>query len=105
MKIEMQDKKSIFLNPLPRVSPRQTFPKLHFPDPHGTLANEGPGRTQASWEQGHMQNPYPRDLAGYGRSPPDPRWPGGARIAVSFVLNYEEGAEMNVLHGDPTSEA
>ena len=47
---------------------------------------------------------YPRDLRGYGRHPPHARWPGGARIAVQFVLNYEEGAENSVLHGDPTSE-
>jgi putative urate catabolism protein len=48
---------------------------------------------------------YPRDLAGYGRTPPDPRWPGGARVAVQFVVNYEEGGERNILHGDPESEA
>jgi putative urate catabolism protein len=48
---------------------------------------------------------YPRDLVGYGRQPPDPRWPGGARIALQFVLNYEEGGENCVLHGDPASEA
>src|SRR2546423_6942978 len=48
---------------------------------------------------------YPRDLVGYGRSPPDPRWPGGARVAVQFVVNYEEGGERNILHGDDTSEA
>ncbi len=47
---------------------------------------------------------YPRDLKGYGGNPPHARWPGGARIAVQFVLNYEEGAENSVLHGDPTSE-
>lgn len=47
---------------------------------------------------------YPRDLIGYGRTPPHPRWPGQARIAVQFVLNYEEGGENNVLHGDPASE-
>ncbi|MGW4481200.1 allantoinase PuuE [Rhodococcus triatomae] len=47
---------------------------------------------------------YPRDLVGYGQYPPDPRWPGGARIAVQFVLNYEEGAENCVLDGDPASE-
>lgn len=47
---------------------------------------------------------YPRDLVGYGPHPPDPRWPGGARIAVQFVLNYEEGAENCVLDGDPASE-
>ena len=48
---------------------------------------------------------YPRDLVGYGRNPPDPRWPGEARIAVQFVLNYEEGGENCVLHGDAASEA
>jgi putative urate catabolism protein len=48
---------------------------------------------------------YPRDLVGYGRTPPDPRWPGGARIAVQFVLNYEEGGENNILHGDAASES
>ena len=48
--------------------------------------------------------PYPRDLAGYGRNPPHARWPGGARITVQFVLNYEEGGENSVLHGDPGSE-
>lgn len=48
--------------------------------------------------------PYPRDLTGYGRDVPHARWPGGARIAVQFVLNYEEGGENCVLHGDPASE-
>ena len=43
---------------------------------------------------------YPRDLVGYGRNPPHARWPGDARIAVQFVLNYEEGGENCVLHGD-----
>ncbi|MDQ6684791.1 MAG: allantoinase PuuE [Pseudomonadota bacterium] len=47
---------------------------------------------------------YPRDLAGYGADPPHARWPGGARIALSFVLNVEEGGENNVLHGDAASE-
>jgi putative urate catabolism protein len=47
---------------------------------------------------------YPRDLIGYGRSPPDADWPGGARVAVQFVLNYEEGGENCVLHGDAGSE-
>jgi putative urate catabolism protein len=46
-----------------------------------------------------------RDLVGYGASPPDPRWPGGARLALSFVLNYEEGGENTPLEGDPASEA
>ncbi len=52
-----------------------------------------------------MTTPYPRDLVGYGRNPPDPRWPGDARIAVQFVLNYEEGGENSILHGDAASEA
>ena len=47
----------------------------------------------------------PRDLIGYGATPPDPRWPGGARVAVQFVVNYEEGAENSVLNGDAGSEA
>ena len=47
---------------------------------------------------------YPRDLVGYGRNPPHPAWPGQARIALQFVLNYEEGGENNVLHGDAASE-
>ncbi|HMD58914.1 MAG TPA: allantoinase PuuE [Steroidobacteraceae bacterium] len=47
---------------------------------------------------------YPRDVTGYGRRPPHARWPGGARLALQFVLNYEEGAENCVLHGDPASE-
>ena len=47
---------------------------------------------------------YPRDLVGYGAKPPDPRWPGDARVAIQFVLNYEEGGENCVLHGDAGSE-
>ena len=46
-----------------------------------------------------------RDLVGYGSDPPDPRWPGGARLALSLVLNYEEGGEHTPLEGDPESEA
>jgi chitin deacetylase len=48
---------------------------------------------------------YPRDIIGYGRTAPDPHWPGGARICVQFVVNYEEGGEANILHGDAASEA
>lgn len=51
-----------------------------------------------------MNTDYPRDLVGYGRQRPDPRWPGGARLAVQFVLNYEEGGERCVLDGDPHAE-
>ncbi len=52
-----------------------------------------------------MVGDYPRDLIGYGETPPDPAWPTGARIAVQFVINYEEGGENNILHGDAASEA
>src|SRR5882724_12747166 len=45
-----------------------------------------------------------RDLKGYGRTPPDARWPGGARVAVSFVINFEEGAEMSLSEGDASNE-
>ncbi|WP_306132536.1 allantoinase PuuE [Roseivivax marinus] len=50
-------------------------------------------------------NRYPRDMIGHGPDRPDPRWPGGAKIAISLVLNYEEGGENAVLHGDAASEA
>jgi allantoinase len=52
-----------------------------------------------------MSSDYPRDLIGYGRTPPNARWPGGARLAVQIVLNYEEGGERSILHGDAESEA
>ncbi|PWW01761.1 putative urate catabolism protein [Hoeflea marina] len=48
---------------------------------------------------------YPRDLIGYGRTTPDPEWPGGAHCAVQFVVNYEEGGESSILDGDPASES
>lgn len=50
-------------------------------------------------------NRYPRDMTGYGANPPAANWPGGAKIAVQIVLNYEEGGENNILHGDAASEA
>jgi len=52
----------------------------------------------------YYRQPYARDMIGYGRTPPQANWPGQARIAVQFVLNYEEGGENNVLHGDAASE-
>jgi putative urate catabolism protein len=52
-----------------------------------------------------MSEPYPRDLVGYGGQPPHPQWPDDARLALSIVLNYEEGGEACVLHGDSASEA
>jgi chitin deacetylase len=48
---------------------------------------------------------YPRDFKGYGANPPDAAWPNGAKIAISIVLNFEEGGENNILHGDAGSEA
>jgi putative urate catabolism protein len=52
-----------------------------------------------------MPDRYPRDLVGYGRTPPHPNWPNQARLAVQFVINYEEGGENCVLHGDQAAEA
>lgn len=52
-----------------------------------------------------MAQLYPRDMVGYGRKAPDPKWPGGAQLALQFVINYEEGGENCILHGDPASEA
>jgi len=52
-----------------------------------------------------MEQAYPRDMIGYGRTPPFADWPGKARIALQFVINYEEGGENNILHGDAASEA
>jgi len=52
-----------------------------------------------------MPDAYPRDLVGYGADPPRVRWPDDARLALSFVLNYEEGGEASILHGDPAAEA
>jgi len=48
---------------------------------------------------------YPRDMVGYGRCPPDPRWPGNAALALQIVVNYEEGGENSVLHGDAGCES
>ncbi len=51
-----------------------------------------------------MSELHPRDMIGYGRHPVDPKWPGGARIAVELVMNYEAGGELCILHGDASSE-
>ncbi len=59
----------------------------------------------AKAEDGSPSQHYPRDMRGYGPQPPDPQWPGGAHVAVQFVLNYEEGGENSILHGDKASEA
>lgn len=54
--------------------------------------------------RGKRAQPYARDLIGYGANPPHPQWPNNARVALSFVVNYEEGGERSILHGDKTSE-
>ncbi|MEP7154349.1 MAG: allantoinase PuuE [Betaproteobacteria bacterium] len=60
--------------------------------------------TEFMSSKAHSPISYPRNLVGYGRNPPHADWPGGARIAVQFVLNYEEGGENSILHGDKGSE-
>lgn len=52
-----------------------------------------------------MNTDYPRDMVGYGANPPDPKWPGGARLAVNFVINYEEGSEASIFDGEDNSES
>jgi len=75
-------------------------PFLRFPE------TARPGFSGASRQTEVTMPPrYPRDFRGHGPTPPDPQWPGGARIAISLVLNYEEGGENNILHGDAQSEA
>lgn len=64
----------------------------------------GPGGPAPDTMAGMTLHDYPRDMVGYGPRPPHPHWPGEANIAVQFVLNYEEGAENNVLDGDTRSE-
>ena len=51
-----------------------------------------------------VSDQYPRNLVGYGRDAPDPKWPGGAHVALQFVINYEEGGESTIMDGDPASE-
>jgi allantoinase len=63
----------------------------------------GWGHAPAGPWEGHVTE-YPRDLVGYGATPPDPRWPGGARLALQIVVNYEEGSEYTILDGDGRTE-
>ncbi|KAK1045573.1 hypothetical protein LTR33_015170 [Friedmanniomyces endolithicus] len=70
----------------------------------GTKAKEAPLDAASLDPDAGTKYDFPRGLVGYGRHPPDAQWPGGAKIAVSFVINYEEGPERNVLNGDPESE-
>lgn len=83
--------------------------RAHLPARHGA-DQPLPSRrvssqcSPAAADDGSDETSYPRDMIGYGRRPPNPAWPHGARIAVQFVLNYEEGSERSILHGDATSE-
>src|SRR5690606_1991048 len=70
-----------------------------------TAVGRGRGRPAARNIRRGASMTYPRDLHGYGPNPPDPQWPGGARLAVQFVINYEEGGERSILHGDRTTES
>src|SRR5207302_8727076 len=72
------------------------------------LRTDGPGHACCGRQRprgGAMTTPYPRDMIGYGAEPPAAQWPGEARIALQFVINYEEGAENAILHGDSAAEA
>lgn len=70
-----------------------------------TIQSSGRAMTTCHTGSTPVSADYPRDLIGYASNPPHPRWPGDARIALSFVLNYEEGGERCVLYGDKESEA
>src|SRR5688500_20410307 len=72
---------------------------------NGPCAPPMPRERASTMEGCEVAKTYPRDLKGYGRNPPNPRGPGGAHVAVQFVLNYEEGGESSILHGDKASEA
>ncbi len=82
-------------------------PCFHNPTRQNIFCNPVDFPTQARHGAGMTDMPprYPRDFHGHGAAPPDALWRGGARIAISLVLNYEEGGENNILHGDAQSEA
>ena len=63
------------------------------------------GQEVANFDTSLLNADYDRDMVGYGAMPPDPKWPGGARLALQIVLNYEEGGENCILHGDAQSES
>src|ERR671913_1376449 len=113
---------SLMLGPILRASARRRAIRRSWtacrsasrlPSPTGITtcrSSSRPGATppiaEAETIEGVMaESSYPRDLVGYGRNPPHPHWPNDARICVQFVINYEEGGENNILHGDRASEA
>src|SRR5262249_48376660 len=79
----------------------------HWPDRYSTGSNSSMYVARRVQREEHrmQQPPQARDLLGYAGSPPHPHWPGGARVAVSIVVNFEEGAELLVTDGDPENEA
>src|SRR3954452_18815478 len=84
------------------MRPRRARPTS--PLPWAAPAPLPPARVIGSPQHEARQQGRPRDLIGYGEHPPHPRWPGGARVALQFVFNYEEEAERSVLDGDPHAE-
>jgi chitin deacetylase len=76
-----------------------------FAAPHSRLQAPAPSVYSFPMTRNNPPPRYPRDFRGHGPDAPDPRWPGGAKICISLVLNYEEGGENNILHGDGQSEA
>src|SRR4051794_40616466 len=85
------------------MRPRRARPTS--PPPWAAPAPLPPARAIGSPRHEARQQARPRDLIGYGEHPPHPRWPGGARVALQFVLNYEEGAERSILGCDPPGAA
>lgn len=73
--------------------------------PEGTPSQPSPHRVWASAHPNDRKSKYGhRDVIGYGRNPTNPQWPKGAKVALNFVINYEEGGESCTLHGDTQSE-
>ena len=68
-------------------------------------SNHGPASAPRPFPRPALNPRMDRDLIGYGANPPNPNWPGAARLAVNFVLNFEEGSEPSIGDGDPASES
>jgi peptidoglycan/xylan/chitin deacetylase (PgdA/CDA1 family) len=81
------------------------LPHLHFVPKKSMAEKRSRLETPDAPIASEMARSYPRDMLGYGRQPPAAQWPDDAAVCVQFVLNYEEGGENNILHGDAGSEA